>query len=80
MILITITHTKEKFLMLLKITLLVLLLGIIVPKLYIVLSDAGSLHRFAEKEKLPGEPMRVEQIEKGEGESSFWTHVVNSFK
>ncbi|MEL7567817.1 MAG: hypothetical protein AAGU27_23470 [Dehalobacterium sp.] len=80
MILITITHAREKCLMLLKLALLVVLLGLIVPKLYLVLSDAGSLHRFAEKEQLPQEPMRVEQIETDKEESSLWTHIVNSFK
>ncbi|MGI6684872.1 MAG: hypothetical protein ACOX47_05195 [Bacillota bacterium] len=80
MILITITHAKDKLFLLLKLALLVLLLGLIVPKLYLVLSDAGSLHRFAEKEQLPQEPMRVEQIETENEGKSIWTHIVNSFK
>lgn len=83
MILITVTNAKEKCMLLLKLALLVLLLGLIVPKLYSVLSDAGSLHRFSEKEQLPQEPMRVEQVvpsESGEEESSLWTHIINSFK
>jgi len=80
MLLITITHAKEKFYMLLKIFLLLLLLGLIVPNLYVVLSEAGSLHRWAEKkEVLPQEPMRVEQSQE-EGETSFWEHIVNSLK
>jgi hypothetical protein len=79
MILITITHARDKLFMLLKIALLILLLGLIVPNLYLVLSDAGSLHRFAEKEQLPQEPMRVEQVETEKG-NSLWTHIVNSFK
>ncbi|HHT62134.1 MAG: hypothetical protein ACOX4H_01240 [Bacillota bacterium] len=80
MILITITNAREKFYLLLKIALLVLLLGLIVPKLYAVLSDAGSLHRFAEKEQLPEEPMRVEQVETEIEGSPLWTRIVNSFK
>lgn len=80
MILITITHARDKLFLLLKLALLVLLLGLIVPKLYLVLSDAGSLHRFAEKEQLPQEPMRVEQVETERESDSIWTHIVNSFK
>jgi len=80
MILITITNARDKLFLLLKLALLVLLLGLIVPKLYLVLSDAGSLHRFAEKEQLPEEPMRVEQVETESEGNSLWTHIVNSLK
>jgi hypothetical protein len=80
MILITITRAREKGILLLKIALVLILLGLIVPNLYGVLSDAGSLERFAEEEKLPQEPMRVEHIEREVEEVSLWTHIVNSFK
>ncbi|MCR6545816.1 hypothetical protein [Dehalobacterium formicoaceticum] len=80
MILITITHAREKGLLLMKIALVAILLGLIVPNLYGMLSDAGSLERFAEEEKLPQEPMRVEQIETESEEMSLWSHIVNSFK
>ncbi|ATW24074.1 hypothetical protein [Candidatus Formimonas warabiya] len=80
MILITVTHTKEKLILLLKLLLLIMLLGLFVPKLFVILSDAGSLHRWAEKEQLPPEPMRVEQAAPAEDDNSLWTLIVNSFK
>lgn len=66
-------------LMLSKLILLILLLGLIVPRLYGILSEAGSLHRWAEKKQLPSEPMRVEET--GENaETHFWSHFINSLK
>ncbi len=80
MILVTITRAREKFLMVLKLLLLVLLLGLLVPKLFMVLSNAGSLQRWAEKDQLPQEPMRVEQVAPDQDGSTLWSHIVNSFK
>lgn len=79
MILITITNAKEKMMLVLKMIILVLLLGLLVPKLYGVLSDAGSLQRWAEKEKIIDEPLRVENTVEQE-RVPFWAQVVNSWK
>lgn len=79
MILITITNAKEKLMLVFKVLLLVLLLGLLVPKLYGVLSDAGSLERWAEKEKIIDEPLRVEETQ-GQENIPFWANVVNSWK
>ncbi|MGI6066554.1 MAG: hypothetical protein ACOYI2_08695 [Bacillota bacterium] len=79
MILITVTQIKEKVSLVLKVFLLLLLLGLLVPKLYIVLSDAGSLERWAEKEPVLEEPMRVEQMPVNE-KSPFGTYVVDTLR
>lgn len=62
MVLITVTNIREKFILALKLILLLLLLGMLVPKLYTVLSAAGSLHRWAENGDVLREPMRVENV------------------
>lgn len=79
MILITITNAKEKLIMVLKLMIIIVLLGLIVPKLYTVLSEAGSLHRWSEKEVLPHEPMRVEET-KNSSVSSFWSNFIDNIK
>ena len=80
MILVTITQAREKGLLLLKIALVLLLLGLIVPNFYAMLSDAGSLERFAEEEQLPKEPMRVEETNQTRMVSSWWDQIVENFK
>lgn len=60
MILITLTKPRKKIKMLIQIAIMVLVVGVLVPVLYLFLTNAGSMSQFVAKEDgIPGEPIRV---------------------
>ncbi|MCI8336767.1 MAG: hypothetical protein HFI72_06390 [Peptococcaceae bacterium] len=60
MIFITLTKPERKLRMVARVALVALLLGVIVPMLYLLLTHAGSMAQFVSKEDgIPGEPIRV---------------------
>ncbi|MCL1874432.1 MAG: hypothetical protein FWF85_10010 [Clostridiales bacterium] len=60
MIFFALTEPKKKLGLLLKVALLLLLLGVVIPSFYGLMIEANSLERFAPYEQYPGEPLRVE--------------------
>lgn len=60
MIFITLTKPKRKLRMAARVGFVAILLGIIIPFLYLLLTYAGSMAQFVAKEDgIPGEPIRV---------------------
>ena len=60
MIFITLTKPKRKVRNLVRIALVAVLLGVVVPCLYMLLTHAGAMAQFVSKEDgIPGEPIRV---------------------
>ncbi len=60
MIFITLTKPKRKLRIVARVALVAVLLGVVVPLLYLILTHAGSMAQFVSKEDgIPGEPIRV---------------------
>lgn len=60
MIFITLTKPKRKLRMMVRIGIVALILGVIVPLFYLFLTHAGAMAKFVSKEDgIPGEPIRV---------------------
>ena len=60
MIFITLTKPKSKIHTLARIALVAVLLGVVVPFLYLLVTHAGAMAQFVSKEDgIPGEPIRV---------------------
>jgi len=75
MIFFAVTKPRKKASAIFKVLLAVFALGVLLPSLYGLMTDANSLERFAAKEKYPGEPIRVEAPVDSINELAVWKEI-----